>query len=613
MPAAAGQTPFFSMDVRFDDELVLVRQRARQAAELLGFSDHDQTRIATAVSEISRNSFQHAGAGRVEFILEPQGSLQRFLIRLSDKGPGISDPSALLAGQSRGAVTLGLGLTAARRLVDDFRLDSAPGQGTTVVLIKNLPPGRQPIGQQELARIARSVQAAPESPLEEMRRQNQELVRVMEELHQQQQKLTELNRELEDTNRGVLALYAELEERAEQLQQAAELKSRFLSYMSHEFRTPLNAIMNLSLILLDRMDGDLTAEQEKQVNFIRSSAHDLHELVNDLLGLARIEAGKLEVHPVEFEVEQLFGTLRGMLRPVETNPEVQLVFETPAGIPGLYTDEGKVAQILRNLVSNGLKYTPAGQVNLSAALDRTGTAVVFQVTDTGIGIAPEDQERIFDDFTRLETPLRRQTEGSGLGLALSRRLARLLGGSLSVQSEVGVGSTFTAVIPLVYPGEEDSAAEVAARSRADTVKNKRLAPAARGPAGARLLIIDDDEAARYTFKKLLQGTPHTISEAVDGEEGLRLAVDKQPQVIFLDLTLPGLSGSEILRQLKTNPATRQVPVIVYTARELAARERLDLAGSAAILSKQAASREDVLGQIERTLARPGFDKEASSV
>jgi len=231
-----------------------------------------------------------------------------------------------------------------------------------------------------------------------------------------------LNRELEDTNRGVMALYAELDEKAASLQQANELKTRFLSNTSHEFRTPLNSIMSLSRLLLERMDGELTPEQEKQVTLIQKSAAGLLELVNDLLDLAKVEAGKIVVHLGEFEVSELFASLRGMLRPlIAHNSSVSLVFEEPVGIPMLHTDEGKVAQILRNLISNAIKYTEFGEVRVAAV--REDNNIVFSVTDTGIGINAEDTEYIFEDYIQLDSQIQKQVKGTGLGLPLSRKLA----------------------------------------------------------------------------------------------------------------------------------------------------------------------------------------------
>ena len=271
-------------------------------------------------------------------------------------------------------------------------------------------------------------------------------MRALGELRERQEELLSLNRELEDTNRGVVALYAELDEKADHLRRADEMKSRFLSNMSHEFRTPLNSIRALSRLLLDRVDGDLSIEQEKQVGFISKASDDLTALVDDLLDLAKIEAGKIEVHPIEFSVGNLFSALRGMLRPLLVGDAVKLSFEEPQSTLTLYNDEGKVSQILRNFISNAIKFTEQGEVSVSAQLSEDRQTVRFSVADTGIGIAPEDQGRIFDEFTQLPSPLQGRVKGTGLGLPLCRRLAHLLGGDVSVKSERGVGSVFTAVV-----------------------------------------------------------------------------------------------------------------------------------------------------------------------
>src|SRR5262245_26063319 len=175
-----------------------------------------------------------------------------------------------------------------------------------------------------------------------------------------------LSRELAETNSGVLALYAELDDKAQQLREASELKSRFLSYMSHEFRTPLGSIRSLTRILLDRLDGPLTPEQEKQVSFIQSSAQELNEMVNDLLDLARIEAGRISISPAWFELVDLFAALRGMFKPLLINPQVTLLFEEPVGLQRAFSDDKKIAQILRNFISNALKFTRTGEVRVSA-------------------------------------------------------------------------------------------------------------------------------------------------------------------------------------------------------------------------------------------------------
>lgn len=256
-----------------------------------------------------------------------------------------------------------------------------------------------------------------------------------------------LRSELEETNRGVLALYAELDAQAEQLRQANELKSRFLAYMSHEFRTPINSIRSITRLLLDRVDGPLTEEQQKQVAFIQQNAVEFADMVDDLLDLAKVEAGRVEISPAWFEMVDLFSALRGMFKPVLTNPAVSLVFEEPQDVPKLYTDDRKLSQILRNFISNALKFTPRGEVRVAAKFEGDGR-VTFSVTDNGIGIAPEFHDSIFQDFSQIESPLQKRLRGTGLGLSLSKKLAELLGGSVRLESEPGKGSVFSVTIPV---------------------------------------------------------------------------------------------------------------------------------------------------------------------
>ncbi len=277
-----------------------------------------------------------------------------------------------------------------------------------------------------------------------------------ERLRKRQDELERLNQELEDINRGMVTLYAELDEKAKELRQADEMKTRFLSNISHEFRTPLNSIFALSSLLIDRVDGELTGEQEKQVGFIRKAADSLLELVNDLLDLAKVRAGKIDVHPVEFDAVNLFSALRGMLRSLLVNEAVTLVFEDPEGLPSLYTDEGKVSQILRNFISNALKFTERGEVRVTARYDESSGMVTFSVSDTGVGIAREDQERIFEEFTQLASAAHSHFKGTGLGLPLCLKLAELLGGQIELESELGVGSKFSLTLPARYVTEDQT-------------------------------------------------------------------------------------------------------------------------------------------------------------
>jgi len=538
-----------TIELRFEQDVVMTRQRARQIAQLLGFDAQDQTRIATAVSEIARNAFQYAKGGKVEFRIEGE-SPQSLLISVRDQGPGISDLKTILEGRYKSETGMGLGITGSRRLISQFQIESS-ANGTKVLMKKTLSHRVPMVTGKRLAQIVDElVMQKPEHPFEEIQQQNQELLRTLEELQKRQAELTHLNRELEDTNRGVVALYAELDEKAVSLQRANELKTRFLSNMSHEFRTPLNSIVSLSQMLLDRMDGDLSPEQEKQVMFIRRSAEGLSELVNDLLDLAKVEAGKIVVYPTEFELSDLFATLRGMLRPLlSDNTSVNLVFEEPVNFPPLRTDEGKVAQILRNFISNALKYTEKGEVRVSATM--TGNRVMFAVADTGLGIAVADQERIFEEFVQVNSPLQKRFKGTGLGLPLSSKLASVLGGNVSVSSEPGVGSTFFATIPLVYGGETTTDAMPELTVQVDTTR-------------LSLLIIEDNPETLFIYQKYFERSRYQMIPAQSLSEAKQALQTFRPRAVILDILLAEQNSWSFLSEMKANPATRDIPILVAT-------------------------------------------------
>jgi signal transduction histidine kinase len=283
--------------------------------------------------------------------------------------------------------------------------------------------------------------------------QQGELHALRERLQAREAEIDRLGQELAETNRGVLALYAELDDRAQALGQMSETKTRFLSDMSHELRAPLASMINLTRLLLARADGPLTTEQEYQVTLVQRSAESLSEMVNDLLDIAKIEARKVDLRLEEVSVAEIFAGLRGMFRPLATNEQVALVFEDPDEPIVLTTDAQRVAQVLRNFVSNALKFTTEGEVRVAArAVD--DDSVRLDVSDTGVGIAPEDHSRIFEDFTQVDGPIQKRVRGTGLGLPLTRKLARLLGGEIQLESRPGEGSRFSLVIPRVHPGPE---------------------------------------------------------------------------------------------------------------------------------------------------------------
>jgi signal transduction histidine kinase len=569
--------PIITVAIEAEPDVVVARQRARRIAELLGFGRQDQTRIATAVSEIARNAYSYAAGGRSEFMLDGDATPQVFTIRISDQGKGIADLAGIFEGRYRSPSGMGLGLVGARRLMDHFRIDTAPGKGTTVEIGQTLPARAARIPKARLAEIAAVLRSEGSAdPLAALREQNRELLQSLEELRRREDEAKELNQELGDTNRGVVALYAELDERAEQLRMASDLKTRFLSNMSHEFRTPLNSVLALSRLLLDRIDGDLTPEQERQIGYIRRAAESLLEMVNDLLDLAKVEAGKAEVRPVFFTVANLFGGLRGALKPLLTSPSVDLVFDAPPDLPELYSDEAKVTQILRNLISNALKFTERGEVSVTARQLADDGAIAFAVRDTGIAIAPGDQSRIFEEFSQVETRLQKKVKGTGLGLPLSRSLAHLLGGDLAVESVPGQGSVFTLRIPVAL-GDPSLAGRAGERG-----------------GSRRVLLIDDDETFRYVMRQIIASEPrYELMEAAGGAEGLRIAREQRPDVVILDLQMPAVDGFTVLQELAADHRTSTIPVIVSTSMTVNAELKARLPTGTSVISKNLISRENV--------------------
>lgn len=671
-------SPVLQVALRTERDVVQARQRAREVAAALGLDNQDQIRIATATSEMARNAFRYARNARVAFSVDVD-SPQRLQVTVSDAGPGIRNLDEILEGRYISGTGLGMGIIGTRRLMDDFAIETTTA-GTTVRMAKRIPH-QQAWTPRSVGTLSEEMrERITDNPYEEVELQNQELLKTLQELRARQDELELLNRELEDTNRGVVALYAELDERADYLRRASELKTKFLSNVSHEFRTPLNSIISLARLLMSKIDGDLTPEQMKQVRFIESSARDLQEMVNDLLDLAKVEAGKTRIRTKCFEVEELFSALKGMLKPLlADNTSVDLIFEDTSHLPPLHTDEGKVSQILRNLISNALKFTPRGQVVISARMNED--QVVFSVADTGIGIPREHHETIFREFSQIENPLQDRHRGTGLGLPLCRNLAMLLGGHLWLDSEEGKGSTFYVKIPAAYVGEavqpehshelpppefhrapvlflEDNAETahlfetylrnsefqpiLSANIAQADVWTSRHKPAAlvsdiyigddqawefltrmrekwpelpivvtsiyeeglgASNVGAnlflpkpidqqvllrelrrltaqfgikRLLLVDDNDVSRYILRELLDQPWLDIYEVSNGTDATTQLKDNRPDGLILDLLMPDISGFEILRQLRADKATEDLPVLIYTSKRLTEAERAQL-------------------------------------
>ncbi|MEJ0020107.1 MAG: ATP-binding protein [Acetobacteraceae bacterium] len=544
-------TSLLRVAIAVETDIVLVRSRTRRLAELLGFDTQDQTRITTAVSEIARNAHEHAHGGHVEFRLSGSPGAQSFVIIVRDRGPGIADLASVLAGTHKSATGMGVGLLGARRLMDGFDITTRPGDGTTVQVAKALPRRASTVTPSQIARITAILATdSPPDAVGEISRQNQQILLQLDQLQSRQDDLQRLNQELQDTNRGVVALYAELDERADHLRRADELKSKFLSHMSHEFRTPLNSILALSKLLLTRSDGELTAEQETQVRFIRKAAENLTELVDDLLDLAKVEAGKTVVVPSPFTAASLFGALRGMLRPLLVGDAVALVFDDPRNVPPLDTDEAKVSQVLRNFISNAIKFTEQGEVRVWASADADADTVSFHVRDSGIGIAASDLDIIFQEFGQVAHRLQGRVKGTGLGLPLSKKLAELLGGRVAVESAPGVGSTFTVTVPRRF-AVADSEEEMV-----DVVVEAGRIP---------VLLVEDDPADAHAIERILSTSIYQPLNARTVRDARRLMLTVRPEAILLDIMLLGDESWRLLLELRGQDLSADIPLVVTSS------------------------------------------------
>ncbi len=430
---------------------------------------------------------------------------------------------------------------------------------------------------EEQSRVLKESQAHLES-------QQAELEQTNEQLADQAQRLEDQRDSLDEKNNALGVAQRELEERAQELQRASLYKSEFLANMSHELRTPLNSSLILAKLLGDNPHGNLTPEQVKFAESIYAAGNDLLLLINDILDISKVEAGKLEVRPQKMPLTRLVDSLRTLFQPIALDK--QLVFDIEMGpdLPtALFTDQQRVEQILKNLLSNAMKFTEKGQVTLSISGQPDGR-VAFAVKDSGIGIREDQQTYIFEAFRQADGTTNRRYGGTGLGLSISRDLATLLGGAISVVSAPGKGSTFTLVLPQSY--EEglviQSVADVPPPPPAPLVVPSAPVPAATEPPaiprfnddreqlkeGSRRILVIEDEP---NFARILYDLAHELKYdclvAHGADEGLQLAAQFLPDAVLLDMRLPDISGLAALQRLKDNPRTRHIPVHVISVED----------------------------------------------
>ncbi len=410
------------------------------------------------------------------------------------------------------------------------------------------------------------------------------------------EKMEEKQRHLEDIQKMNLDLEMKVRERTQELEilnqklkesnaellRANNLKSEFLANMSHELRTPLNAVIGFSELLLDPGYGPLTGNQREYVADILSSGRHLLELINDILDLSKIEAGKMRLALDEFDLPQAVEEAMMTLRVDASRKEIAMEARLNPDLSLVVADRGKVKQILTNLLSNAVKFTPAGgRVALSAA--REGDLLRVSVEDTGIGIRPEDQEKIFAAFIQVDGSYARKYQGTGLGLTLVKRFVELHGGTISVSSRVGEGSIFTFLLP-----QRRFEATRAGENQGEEWRDPALKPPREtesGP-GDLILVVEDNPSNLKLVREILKARGYRVLEAASGEEALDALKFIHPDLILMDIQLPGMDGLAVTRRLKGDPATRDIPTIALTAHAMKRDEaRVLEAGCAGYIPK----------------------------
>ncbi len=427
--------------------------------------------------------------------------------------------------------------------------------------------------QQELLQQQTEELQQTNTELEEqqqlLQQQSEEMQQTNTQLEEQQQQLEEQARILNTQNKKLEETSEELKKRSTELETSNRYKSEFLANMSHELRTPLNSIILLSKLLLNKAKSKLVASDKEKIDIINSAGQELLRLINDILDLSKIEAGMMTIDVQELESGTLINEIRLMFEGIAREKGLDLVVQDTLN-SRLRGDLHKISQILRNLVSNALKFTDIGSVILKIAKDEnTPDGVIFTVNDTGIGIGREQQEMIFEEFHQGDGSVSRKYGGTGLGLSISKKLAELLGGKIIVKSEIGFGSQFSLEVPnlIATVSEGYNFSELLQPTKQEAAVCVNTDIQLQNTPDNIILIIDDDLSFSKYLKEIIYGMGFTAIVAINGREGLLLAKQYRPKGILLDLGLPDISGIDVLRELKSTIELRDIPVHIISVWE----------------------------------------------
>jgi PAS domain S-box-containing protein len=471
-------------------------------------------------------------------------------------------------------------LFAVRKDGSEFPVDVSLSPIKTVQGMKVAAAVRDITQRRQNEKNMRAIMEELERSNEELEQKSQELEAQQEELQQNNEELEEQRAELEEEKEKLELLTRELEvsqiafeEKAREANIANQYKSEFLANMSHELRTPLNSIMILSQIMGENTVGNLTDEQIRNVKTIYSSGNDLLALINDILDLSKVEAGKLELNFDTIEITDIIENLRRTFALQIREKGLEFHIRTATDLPvSIRTDQVRLEQILKNLVSNAMKFTESGSVIMDFEVEQktdSGHTLKVSVEDTGIGIPEDKQAIVFEAFRQIDSSLSRRYSGTGLGLSISQTLARKLGGAISLHSITDKGSTFTLRIPIKHAADQTTD-HVIMRDPPDKLRAAAPTPVAIGshppflPDDQIILIIEDDYNFAGTLIDKCQQNNFKCLHADNGADGLKMAVTYLPQAIILDLRLPYMSGVDVLDQLKSDPGTRHIPVNVMS-------------------------------------------------
>lgn len=448
--------------------------------------------------------------------------------------------------------------------------------------------------------------------IEQTQKLSEELLENNQELQIQQGELQAQGRELLKQTEELQAQNTELDQQRQAVEEATRLKSQFLSNMSHELRTPLNSVMALSRVLIMQTGDKLTEEESGYLEIIQRNGKNLLTLINDILDLSKIEAGRMDLNPKTFSLSQTLESIVESIMPLAREKNIELHHDIKNDLPDIESDEIRVSQILQNLLGNAVKFTESGSVSVSAQADQD--KIYVRVEDTGIGIEESDLPYIFDEFRQADGTSSRRHDGTGLGLTIAYKIAKMLGGDISVESTTGEGSTFILELPLVWKGRtvvyESTTAQASseARTSQENTSEHSLEPrmSSINPAKKlKILMVEDNEAAIIQVMSVLESAGFAVDVAKGGQEAIDYVSHTIPDGIILDLMMPQVDGFEVLERIRSRPATADIPVLILTAKDLTPEDfqRLSANNIQQLIHKGDVDRESLLFKIRNMLQR----------